>query len=122
LLDQGSVQHDGADGDLAFFSTWCPIGTSTPTVNRATDVHQARVVVKYGYWRGHRGYRYRRPGYRFYNGFWYSGIAFGPTVVIRPGRGGMVWPAMEQASLLALTIQKARCPAGFLLSKRYSHL
>lgn len=57
-----------------------------PTVHRSTDVQQARVVVRYGYWRGHRGYRYRRPGYRFYNGFWYPSIAFGPAVVIRPGR------------------------------------
>jgi hypothetical protein len=59
----------------------------TPSVNRTTDVQQARVVVKYGYWRGHRGYRYRRPGYRFYGGFWYPPAAFvAPRVVIRPGR------------------------------------
>jgi hypothetical protein len=58
----------------------------TPTVHRSTDVQQARVVVRYGYYRGHRGYRYRRPGYRFYGGFWYPPVAFGPTVVIRPGR------------------------------------
>ena len=60
--------------------------TPTPTVSRSTDVTQARVVVRYGYWRGHRGYRYARPGYRVYNGFWYPAIAFGPTVVVRPGR------------------------------------
>jgi hypothetical protein len=61
----------------------------TPTnmsVHRTSDVQQARVVVKYGYWRGHRGYRHRRPGYRFYGGFWYPPVAFAPTVVIRPGR------------------------------------
>jgi hypothetical protein len=59
---------------------------TTPTVNRTTDVQQARVVVRYGYYRGHRGYRYRRPGYRFYGGFWYPPVAFGPTIVVRPGR------------------------------------
>eukprot|EP01035_Chromulina_nebulosa_P012753 gene12753-16995_t len=58
----------------------------SPTVSRSTDVQQARVVVKYGYWRGHRGYRARRPGYRMYNGFWYPPVAFGPTIVIKPRR------------------------------------
>jgi hypothetical protein len=59
------------------------------TVNRATDVQQARVVVKFGYYRGHRGYRYRRPGYRFYGGFWYPPAAFvGPTIVVKPRRAG----------------------------------
>lgn len=53
----------------------------SPTVNRSTDVQQARVVIKYGYWRGHRGYRARRPGYRLYNGFWYPPAAFGVVVV-----------------------------------------
>lgn len=59
----------------------------TPTVNRSTDVQQvAKVVVRYGYYRGHRGYRYRRPGYRYYGGFWYPPVAFAPVVVVRPGR------------------------------------
>jgi len=30
----------------------------------------------YRYWRGHRGYRYYRPGYREYNGFWFPAAAF----------------------------------------------
>jgi hypothetical protein len=58
----------------------------TPTATRQTDVQQARVVVRYGYWRGHRGYRYRRSGYRYYNGFWYPGVAFGPAIVVAPRR------------------------------------
>jgi len=57
----------------------------TQTVSRTTDVTEARVVVRYGYWRGHRGYRNGRPGYRRYNGFWYPAIAFSPVIVIRPG-------------------------------------
>lgn len=56
----------------------------TPSVQRNTDVQQARVVIKYGYWRGHRGYRARRPGYRLYNGFWYPPAAFGPVIVVKP--------------------------------------
>ncbi len=55
----------------------------TPTVDRTTDVQQARVVVKFGYWRGHRGFRYRRPGYRLYNGFWYPPAAF---IIVKPRR------------------------------------
>jgi hypothetical protein len=62
----------------------------TQTVNRSTDVEQARVVVRYGYYRGHRGYRYARPGYRRYNGFWYPPVAFGPVIVVRP-RGHWRW-------------------------------
>ena len=56
---------------------------ANPTVRGSTDVQQARVVVRYGYWRGHRGYRDRRPGYRMYNGFWYPPAAF---VVVTPRR------------------------------------
>ena len=55
----------------------------SPTVDRTTDVQDARVVVKYGYWRGHRGYRQRRAGYRLYNGFWYPPAAF---VIVTPGK------------------------------------
>ncbi|WP_378951177.1 BA14K family protein [Mesorhizobium sp. ANAO-SY3R2] len=29
-----------------------------------------------GYWRGYRGYRDYRPGYRYYNGWWYPAAAF----------------------------------------------
>ena len=31
---------------------------------------------KYGWYNGHRGYRYRRDGYRYYNGFWVPAGAF----------------------------------------------
>ena len=41
------------------------------------------------YWRGHRGYRDRRPGYRQYNGFWFPPAAFIAGAII----GG----AMNQA-------------------------
>ena len=30
----------------------------------------------YGYYNGHRGYRYQRPGYRYHNGFWFPAGAF----------------------------------------------
>ena len=29
-----------------------------------------------GWYHGHRGYRDRRPGFRFYNGFWFPNAAF----------------------------------------------
>jgi hypothetical protein len=60
----------------------------SPVVERATDVTQAAtIVIRRGYYRGHRGYRYARPGFRRYNdGYWYPLAAFGPVVVVRPGR------------------------------------
>src|SRR4051812_48384251 len=30
-----------------------------------------------GWYRGHRGYRYYRPGYSFYNGYWFPSFLFG---------------------------------------------
>ncbi|MBB5702749.1 hypothetical protein FHS76_002638 [Ochrobactrum daejeonense] len=36
-----------------------------------------------GYWNGHRGYRYYRPGYRRYNdGWWYPLAAFGAGAIV----------------------------------------
>jgi hypothetical protein len=29
-----------------------------------------------GFYRGHRGYRYRRPGYRYHDGYWFPPAAF----------------------------------------------
>ena len=31
---------------------------------------------QYGWYKGHRGYRYKRSGYRYYNGFWFPAAAF----------------------------------------------
>lgn len=37
-----------------------------------------RVVARggYGWYGGHRGYRYARPGYRYYGGYWFPPAAF----------------------------------------------
>jgi hypothetical protein len=35
-----------------------------------------------GYYGGYRGYRYNRPGYRHYNGYWYPLAAFGAGAII----------------------------------------
>ena len=47
---------------------------------------------RYGWYRGHRGYRDRRPGYRYYNGFWFPLAAFGAGAIIggaiQADRGG----------------------------------
>lgn len=49
------------------------------------DVHQVqrryyrdgpRYGDRRGYWRGHRGYRAQRPGYRYHGGYWYPPAAF----------------------------------------------
>jgi hypothetical protein len=36
----------------------------------------------YGYWNGHRGYRYARPGYRYYNGWWLPAAALATGAII----------------------------------------
>jgi hypothetical protein len=38
--------------------------------------------IREGYFRGHRGYRNHRPGYRWYNGWWFPAAAFA---------GGLYW-------------------------------
>ncbi len=45
-----------------------------------------------GYWHGHRGYRYHRPGYRRHGGWWYPMAAFTAGAIIggavsQPPRG-----------------------------------
>ena len=58
--------------------------TPAPVQAQSSNVQQARVVVKYGHWNGHRGYRYHRHGYRRHvDGFWYPNAAF--VVKVRPG-------------------------------------
>ena len=50
----------------------------------SNQIEQVKVIIKYGNWRGHRGYRYQRPGYRRHvDGFWYPRAAF--TVRMAPG-------------------------------------
>jgi hypothetical protein len=43
-----------------------------------------RVVNRggYGYWNGNRGYRYARPGYRYYNGWWFPAAALATGALI----------------------------------------
>ncbi|WP_417671742.1 BA14K family protein [Roseibium sp.] len=51
-------------------------------------VSKAKTTVRFGfylynghpYYSGHRGFPYRRPGWRHYNGWWFPPQAFGPTV------------------------------------------
>lgn len=35
-----------------------------------------------GYYNGHRGYRERRPGYRYYNGYWFPLAAFATGAIV----------------------------------------
>jgi hypothetical protein len=49
----------------------------------ASQIEKAQVTLKFKTWRGHRGYRYKRPGYRRHtDGFWYPNAAF--TVRVAP--------------------------------------
>jgi hypothetical protein len=57
---------------------------SPPRIETSSPIQLAQVKVKVKTWRGHRGYRYHRRGYkRHVDGFWYPPSAF--VVKIRPG-------------------------------------
>lgn len=45
-------------------------------VRRDFDRRDFRRGSDYAWYKGHRGYRYYRPGYREYNGFWFPAAAF----------------------------------------------
>lgn len=38
------------------------------------------------YWNGHRGYYRRKPGYRYYGGYWFPYRAFSFGIIITPDR------------------------------------
>jgi len=53
-------------------------------IQPSSQIEQAQVTIKYKNWRGHRGYRNARPGYRRHSdGFWYPRAAF--TLKVAPG-------------------------------------
>ena len=45
-------------------------------IRRDNHRHQFERHGNSAYYNGHRGYRERRPGYRYYNGFWFPSAAF----------------------------------------------
>lgn len=76
----------------AFPSSPLSVETSSPIVLAKT-----KVTVKY--YHGHRGYNYRRHGYRRHSdGFWYPPAAF--VVTVRPGYGNrhVRWCRAQYAS------------------------
>jgi BA14K-like protein len=51
--------------------------------NRRDDRREMRREIRRdGYYNGHRGYRERRAGYRYHNGFWFPLAAFGAGAII----------------------------------------
>ena len=46
------------------------------------DRREFRRDRDYAWYRGHRGYRYYRPGYREYNGFWFPLAAFAAGAIV----------------------------------------
>lgn len=74
-------------GALLAVSSVMPVAampiTSQPA-QASSQIDQVKVVIKSGKWRGHRGYRNKRSGYRRHvDGFWYPRAAF--TVRVAPG-------------------------------------
>ena len=57
---------------------------SPPRIETQSPIELVQAKVKVKIWRGHRGYRYHRRGYRRHtDGFWYPPAAF--VVKVRPG-------------------------------------
>ncbi|HEV7434246.1 MAG TPA: BA14K family protein [Pseudorhizobium sp.] len=65
--------------------------------DRRDDRRQYRRDARRGYYNGHRGYRERRPGYRYYNGFWFPLAAFATGAIV----GGSASQARPSRSLSA---------------------
>ena len=75
--------------------------TALPTIQSSSDLMRAQTGLvkeikhrwRHGYYRrgnryyynGYRGYRARRPGYRYYNGWWFPGAAFALGAIIGQG-------------------------------------
>lgn len=51
-----------------------------------------RPPPRYGYYRGHRGYRDYRPGYRRHNGYWFPLAAFATGAIIGGAVSGQSAP------------------------------
>lgn len=79
------------------FQVPAPSGIST--ASNVTDVQYRRHWRdRGGFYNGHRGYRDRRPGYRYHNGFWFPLAAFGAGALIggaiqssRPASSHVAW-------------------------------
>ncbi len=46
------------------------------------DWRRDRDMRRHGFYNGHRGYRDRRPGYRYHNGYWFPLAAFAAGAII----------------------------------------
>ncbi|WP_137132346.1 BA14K family protein [Rhizobium sp. FY34] len=58
-------------------------GNDRRDYRRNNDRREIRQDIRRdGYYNGHRGYRERRPGYRYQNGFWFPLAAFGAGAII----------------------------------------
>ncbi len=60
---------------------------------RGPAVRGGRAFNRGGYWRGHRGYRSARPGYRYRNGFWFPPAAFAAGAILGGALAGSSGPA-----------------------------
>lgn len=56
--------------------------------DRRWDRRAERRFERNGYYNGHQGFRERRSGYRYYNGYWFPLAAFGAGAII----GGAIAP------------------------------
>lgn len=65
----------------SFVPTQAAMPLPAPVVKGPSDVTTVRHHRPY-YYRGHRGYSHRRPGYRYHNGYWFPLAAFATGAII----------------------------------------
>lgn len=63
----------------------------------ATPVHGS-IYWRRGhpYWNGYRGYHRKRPGYRYYGGYWFPYRAFSFGIIITPRHDGATFQLSER--------------------------
>lgn len=68
-----------------------------PVVSGTSDLTHVDNRKRPYYYRGHRGYRHHRPGYRYHNGYWFPLAAFATGAII----GGAIatQPAPRRAGI-----------------------
>ncbi|HCL64351.1 MAG TPA: BA14K family protein [Rhizobium sp.] len=73
-----------------------PVPVPVPAMKTATDVVTVDYYRRPPYYdyNGYRGYREPRPGYRYYNGYWFPLAAFAAGAIIG---GAMLAPSVPRA-------------------------
>ena len=88
----------------SFVPTQAAMPLPAPVVKGSSDVTKVDHHRPY-YYRGHRGYRYHRPGYRYHNGYWFPLAAFATGAIIGGALATPSAPRRHQSEALPVVRQ-----------------